>query len=104
MKQSVIRAIGYHLNIEQSKMIKSSGYTITISKTENLFNSQLVYEGFSKLYLPSFCNLISTTKNYQTCLNYENITMAVKLIRKLNKLYYKIKFIDCFNTNGILSA
>ena len=80
MKQSVVSAIGNHLNTEQSKMIKSSGYTITILKTENLLNSQLVYEGFSKSNISSFCNLISD-KNYQTCLNYENITMTVKFIR-----------------------
>ena len=79
MKQSVVNAIGNHLNIEQNKMIKSSGYTMTILKTENLNKSQLVYEGFSKSNLQPFCNLISN-KNYQTCLNYENITMTVKLL------------------------
>jgi hypothetical protein len=49
-------------------------YTITISKTENLSNNQLVYEGLTKTNLPAFCSL---TTDSQSCINYENITIAV---------------------------
>ena len=49
-------------------------YTITIAKTENIFNNQLVYEGLSKTNLPAFCSLMAD-KTF--CMIYENITIAV---------------------------
>jgi hypothetical protein len=69
-----------HSNIEQTRKIKTRSYTITISKTENVSNNQLVYEGLSKTNLPPFCTLIA---DYQSCIDYENITMAVSSLSYL---------------------
>lgn len=76
MKSIAVYLIGIHSNIGQMRSFKSASYAMTIIKTENLLEGQLVYEGLTKANLPSFCNLT------QDCTNYENITMTVKIIKK----------------------
>ena len=78
MKQSVVNAIGRHLNIDQTRNIKSSAYTLTVTKSENIFiKTQVIYEGLTKAVVPSFCQLINNM-DHQACFAYKNITMAVK--------------------------
>ena len=56
------------------RIIKSSGLTMKIIKTENLSNNQTIYEGLTKISIPSFCDLIQNSD----CLNsFENITITV---------------------------
>ena len=105
MKQSVINAIGRHLNIDQTRNIKSSAYTLTVIKSENILNkTQIVYEGLTKVAVPSFCQLINKI-DLQACFAYKNITMTVKneaiLFFILLQTIFNF-FKDGFNANGIL--
>ena len=54
---------------------------MTLIKTENILNNQIIHEGLTKINLPSFCDL----NTLQSCLDYENITITVHFI-----LFYRI--------------
>ena len=74
IKQIIVNVLGSHSNIDQTRVIKTSGFTMKINKTEDLSNGQTFYEGLSKIQLPSFCDLV----NNENCWNnFENITMTV---------------------------
>ena len=76
VKQVIVNALTKHSNINQKRIILTSGYTMTVVKSENILNnSQLIYEGLTKALMPSFCNLIQYNNN--NCPNYQNITIAV---------------------------
>ena len=52
---------------------------MTTFKTENLLSENiLIYEGLAKTSLPPFCSMIPT-QSLGTCLDYENITIRVKI-------------------------
>jgi hypothetical protein len=66
IRKSLANAISSHSNIGQSRMIKTCGYTMTVTKTVNFSNPIAINEGLTKVDLPPL-----------TDLNYENITITV---------------------------
>jgi hypothetical protein len=71
IRQCVAKAISSHSNIEQPRVIKTSGYTMTFLKTENFSNKLTINEGFTKVDLPSL-NL--TNQNISIIVsNFKNI-------------------------------
>ena len=74
IKQRILNVIGSHSNIGQTRVIKSSGFTMKINKTEDLSNDQTFYEGLSKIKLPSFCDLVNNVNCWN---NFKNITITV---------------------------
>ena len=74
IKQIIVNVLGSHSNIDQTRVIKTSGFTMKINKTEDLSNGQTFYEGLSKIQLPSFCDLVNNVNCWN---NFENITMTV---------------------------
>jgi hypothetical protein len=58
------------------RIIKTSGLTMKIIKTEDLSNNQTIYEGLAKMMIPSFCELIQKNDCFR---NFENITITVNL-------------------------
>ena len=74
IKKSIVTVIRSHSNIDQTRVIKSSGLAMKIIKTENLLNNKTIYEGLSKMTIPSFCELIQNKDCFN---NFENITITV---------------------------
>jgi hypothetical protein len=62
------------------RIIKTSGLTMKIIKTEDLSNNQTIYEGLAKMMIPSFCELIQNKNCFN---NFENITISVN-VKNLN--------------------
>ena len=70
----IVSVVGTHSNIGQLRIIKTSGLTMKIVKTEDLTNNQTIYEGLAKMMIPSFCELIQNKDCFK---NFENITLTV---------------------------